>query len=136
MLDSIYKWCNKSRLENIEKIHRYRLYIIFKDESEIVIDTDRYYFEPKCSFSEYFLTLKEDRLYINNKFYPSDTIKSINDEIIETELIYVKEDFIALFGVTYEKLKENQRKYKRLFDLYKDINLSKGDFENELYNEI
>ena len=65
------------------------------------------------------MILKEDRLYINGEFCPTHTIESITDEIIETEIIYVKEGFMVLFGITEEKLRENQSKYKNIIDLYK-----------------
>lgn len=120
MLKKIQNYYNELRLESIDEVYKYRLTITFKDGRIVTIDTDRYYLKPRCSFSEYFMILKEDRLYINDEFCPTYIIESITDEIIETEIIYVKEGFMPLFGITEEKLRENQLKYKRLIDLYKD----------------
>ena len=119
MLKKIQNWYNELRLESVDEVHKYRLTITFKNGKSATIDTDRYYLKPGCSFSEYFMILKEDRLYINGEFCPTHTIESITDEIIETEIIYVKEGFMALFGITEEKLRENQSKYKNIIDLYK-----------------
>ena len=119
MLKKIQNWYNELRLESVDEVHKYRLTITFKNGKSATIDTDRYYLKPGCSFSEYFMILKEDRLYINGEFCSTHTIETVTDEIIETEIIYVKEGFMALFGITEEKLRENQSKYKNVIDLYK-----------------
>lgn len=119
MLKKIQNWYNELRLESVDEVYKYRLTITFKNGKSATIDTDRYYLQPNCSFSEYYMILKEDRLYINGELCPTHTIERVTDEIIETEIIYVKEGFIALFGITEEKLRENQLKYKNVIDLYK-----------------
>ena len=95
MLKKIQNYYNELRLESIDEVYKYRLTITFKDGRIVTIDTDRYYLKPRCSFSEYFMIFKEDRLCINGEFCPTYIIESITDEIIETEIIYVKEGFIS-----------------------------------------
>ena len=48
-------------------------------------------------------------------------IKHLEDEVIDTKLVYVDSITFGLSGLEIEDIKKNQIKYKRIIDKYKRL---------------
>ncbi|MGL4801965.1 MAG: hypothetical protein ACRC18_06840 [Cetobacterium sp.] len=74
------------------------------------------------SYTSYFMSDKKDGIAVSDRFYPIHTIKHVDSEVIDSELVCMENDYTGLRGMDYEDILENQDKYKDIIDEYRRMN--------------
>ena len=119
LFKKVQKWWNRQEHKKISEFTRYKLIITLVDGEVIECYSDRYHCNL-ISFTSYYTTMNEKGVLISGKFYPMHMIKSVEDEPIDTKLVYQKDDFYGVFGLSHDEIEENQNKWKDIIEKYKN----------------
>ena len=89
-------------------------------DGEVIECYSDWYHCNLISFTSYYMTMNEKGVLISGKFYPMHMIKSVEDEPIDTKLVYQKDDSYGVFGLSHDEIEENQNKWKDIIEKYKN----------------
>lgn len=119
ILSKIKEWWLMQDIEGIEEFKKYKL-IVTLTNGEVIECYSNKYVSINCSYSKYISYDLNNGLMLGDKFYPMHMIKHIEDEVIDTQLVCVYSFTYGLGGLTLDEIKDNQSKYSKIIEKYKN----------------